>query len=159
MFCWWWKWDSEILNDFSPWSTGKWVRVDMKLELGSSDFKLFSPSSHSCLPLWFYLTFIALLEIGKVVYPFFRWPNQNLVLLWKRKVACQKGGAGIRPQVFRIQTPYPLSWIHKLHRSVWILSFFAAEMLMILTYLIPNRTRKGGGSLIVDAVLEREESS
>lgn len=99
------------------------------------------------------------MEIGKVFSAFFRWPNQNSVLLWKRKVACQQGRAGIQSQVFWIQASYPFSGTHKLHRSVWIPSFVAAEMLMILTYSIPNRTRKGGGSLIVDAILERVESS
>lgn len=36
---------------------------------------------------------------------------------------------------------------------------FAAEMLMILTYLIPNRSRKGGGTPIVDVVSDLVGSS
>lgn len=155
--CWWWKGDSATWNDISPCCTVKWVR---KTWNSNSDHLtlIFSPPNHSHLS-WFYLTFIALLEMGKVLHPFCRWPNQNLVLLWKRKVTYQKDRAGIWSQVFWSQTPYVFSCPHKLHGSIWIPRLFAAETLMILTYLIPNRSRKGGGSFIVDAVLEWVESS
>lgn len=37
--------------------------------------------------------------------------------------------------------------------------FFAAKTLTILTYSVPNRSRKGGGTPIVDVVSELVESS
>lgn len=122
---------------------GSWTQI---IRLSSSIFSIDPQLSPIiCCCYFVNLTMTALLTIGKVLYPFYRWTNQNLVQLWERKVMSQKGRPGIWSQVFWIQTSYALLVVgtYKLQRSIWNLRFSKAKMLMILTCLIPNRSRKG----------------
>ena len=121
---------------------GSWTQI---IRLSSSIFSIDPQLSPIiCCCYFVNLTMTALLTIGKVLYPFYRWTNQNLVQLWERKVMSQKGRPGIWSQVFWIQTSYALLVVgtYKLQRSIWILRFSKAKMLMILTCLIQTEAGK-----------------